>query len=74
MYCQQLIGDIKHVKNYLNFLHVVKRFSSVVEIPIKHSSLYNKKTLENCVCVMACFLGSRWFNSTECTPLIFDYI
>ena len=31
-----------HVKNYRNFSRVVIRFFSVVEIPIKHSSLYNK--------------------------------
>ena len=31
-----------HVKNYRNFLPVVIRFFSVVEIPIKHPSLYNK--------------------------------
>ena len=31
-----------HVKNYRNFSRVVIRFFSVVEIPIKHSSLYNQ--------------------------------
>ena len=41
--CQQLIGDLKHVKNYRNFSHVKIRFFSVVEIPIKHSSLYKKR-------------------------------
>ena len=32
-----------HVKNYRYFSRVVIRFFSVVEIPIKHPSLYNKK-------------------------------
>ena len=40
--CQQLIGYLKHVKNDHNFSHVVIQFFSVVEIPIEHSSLYNK--------------------------------
>ena len=31
-----------HVKNYRNFSRVVIGFFSVVEIPIKHSILYNK--------------------------------
>ena len=31
------------VKHYRNFSHEVIRLFSVVEIPIKHSSLYNKK-------------------------------
>ena len=31
-----------HVKKYCNFSQVVIWFFSVVEIPIKHSSLYNK--------------------------------
>ena len=31
-----------HLKSHRNFLRVVVRFFSVVEIPMKHSSLYNK--------------------------------
>ena len=34
-----------HVKNYRNFSRAVIQFVSVVEIPIKHSSLYNKYVL-----------------------------
>lgn len=38
--CQQLIGYLKHTRNwnYCNFSHILIRFFSVVEIPIKHSS------------------------------------
>ena len=32
-----------HVKNYRNFSPVVRPFFSVVEVPVKHSSLRNKK-------------------------------
>ena len=39
---QELIGFLKHVKNYRNISRVVIRFLSVVESPMKHSSLYNK--------------------------------
>ena len=39
---EQLIGDLKRVKNYHKFLSVEIWFSPVVEILIKHSSLYNK--------------------------------
>ena len=35
-----------HVKNCNNFSRVVIRFFSLVEIPVKHSSLYNKKVLQ----------------------------
>ena len=42
---QQLIGDLKHTLNYRNFLRVEIQFFSVVEIPIKHSSLFDKKTI-----------------------------
>ena len=34
-----------HVKNYRNFSRVMIRFSSLEEIPIKHSSLYAKMVL-----------------------------
>ena len=33
----------KYVKNYHNFSGVVIQFSSLVEIPIKHSSLRDKR-------------------------------
>ena len=38
--CQQLIGYLKHTRNwnYCNFSRILIRFFSVVEIPIKHSS------------------------------------
>ena len=44
MTCQQLIGDLKDVKNYRNFSHMAIPFFSVVGIPIKHSSLYYEST------------------------------
>ena len=43
--CQQLIGNLKHVNNYSTVFHVWRLwFFSVVESPIKHSSLDNKRT------------------------------
>ena len=39
----ELIDDVKQVKSYLNFSHVEMWFFSVVKIPIKHSSLHNRR-------------------------------
>ena len=36
------LSQTQFVKNYCSFSCVVIRFFSVVEIPVKHSSLYNK--------------------------------
>ena len=44
-----------HVKNYCNFLHVVIRFFSVVEIPIKLPSLY-KNSFCSASYKMGCYL------------------
>ena len=41
-----------HVKNYRNFSRVVPRFFSVVEIPTKHSSLYNQ--ICHCISLTLC--------------------
>ena len=35
-------ADLKHTQNYRNFSGAEIRFFSLVEIPMKHSSLYTK--------------------------------
>ena len=40
--CQQLIGDIKHVKKYGNFTSVLLWLFLGLDILAQHSSLYNK--------------------------------
>ena len=43
--CQQLIGDIKHVKKYGNFTSVLSWLFLGLHILAQHSSLYNKYML-----------------------------